>query len=251
MIASMPEEAELAAKKAELERLSLILSGKELDLEDLKPAIARFQHRYFSELGRKYVELDELRAQAAEHRARRSPRDSVLNHEAKKVREQANQTAGEYRAASDETSCSALKPKASEDIKNLYRRIAAIIHPDKATDERSRDIRTRLMADLNEAYEHGDLLRMQAILAEWQASPEAVSGEGIASELVRAIRAIAQVQRRIDEIDKDILDLMASDIHALMVRVHEADSSGRDIFAEMAEALDGEIADARRELLTG
>ena len=57
-----PEEEELLAKKTELESLSEVLAEKELDLEDIRLAVARFQHRYFAEIGKKYVQLDELRA---------------------------------------------------------------------------------------------------------------------------------------------------------------------------------------------
>ena len=39
-----PEEAELATKKAELERLSQSLAEKELALEELKLTVASFQH---------------------------------------------------------------------------------------------------------------------------------------------------------------------------------------------------------------
>ena len=70
-----PEEAELFSKKTELEQNSAILAEMELDLEDLRLSLARFQHRYFNEIGKKYVQLDDLRAQIAEHRALHTPQD--------------------------------------------------------------------------------------------------------------------------------------------------------------------------------
>ena len=73
-----PEEQELVEKKAELERLSKNLADKELDIEEIRLAVARFQHRYFAEIGKKYVRLDDFRAQIAELRARHSPQDSGL-----------------------------------------------------------------------------------------------------------------------------------------------------------------------------
>jgi hypothetical protein len=89
---------------------------------------------------------------------------------------------------------------------------------------------------------------MQNILDRWQESPEAVSGEGAAAELVRTIRAIAQIKRRKSEIETEISEIMTSDIHVLMAKVHDADLAGRDILAEMSISIDYEIQDARNEL---
>lgn len=244
---STPEEVEVERKKAELESLSDSLAEKELDLEDFKLAVAKFQHRYYSELGKKYVELDELLAQIAELKAKQKPQDHKLNKEAVRARAQARKAAEEYEDIGVEPKADAKKSEGLEDAKKLYRKIAAIIHPDKATDEKTRSIRTSLMAELNEAYARKDMAKMQEILDKWQESPEAISGEGTAAELVRTIRAIAQIKRRISEIGKEISEIIASDIHILMAKVHDADLDGRNILAEMAVCIDSEIQDAQNE----
>jgi hypothetical protein len=243
-----PEEQELKVKKAELDRLSVILADKELEFEDLRLTVARFQHRYFAEVGNKYVQLDELRARIAELRARRSPQNPGLAKQAQAAREEASHTAQEYQASQREPEPASQTTETSDEIKRLYRKIAAIIHPDKGTDEQSRKLRTRLMAELNNAYAKKDVARMRAILAEWEHSPDAVPGEGTGAELVRTIRAIAQVQRRIAEIEKAIARIVESDIHQLMAKVHQTDLVGRNTLAEMAKSLDSEIEQAEQEL---
>ncbi len=90
-----PEEAELRERKTELGRLAAMLAQKELDQEDLRLSVARFEQRYFEELGRRYVELDELRAQIAEQRAQRTPQDP--QSQARVAREEANQCVQELR----------------------------------------------------------------------------------------------------------------------------------------------------------
>jgi hypothetical protein len=245
---STPEEAELAGKKAELERLSHVLAEKELSLEELKLTVTHFQHRYYSEVGKRYVELDEIRAQIAELKARQKPEDYDLSQEALRARTRAKKAAEEFEGVEIEPQADSLKSEESEDEKRLYRKIASIIHPDKATDDNSRHLRTKLMAELNEAYAQKDIAKMRNILDQWQESPEAVSGEGTAAELVRTIRAIAQIKRRMSEIEIEISKIMSSDIHMLMVKVHDADLTGRDILAEMSVSIDSDIQDARTEL---
>jgi hypothetical protein len=247
---SSPEETELSGKKAELKGLSDILADKELDLEDLKLSIMKFQHRYYSEVGKKYVELDELRAQIAEFKSRQKPQDHKMSREAIKARTQARKAAEEYADSDIESQTDSKTDEGSAEAKKLYRKIASIIHPDKATDEKSRHLRTRLMAELNEAYARKDIAKMQDILDKWHESPEAVSGEDTGAELVRAIRAIAQIKRRISEIEKEISTIMTSDIHELMVKVHSADLAGRDILAEMSIGIGFEIQDAKNVLAT-
>ena len=243
-----PEEAELAKKKAELEGLSDILAEKELGIEELKLTVAQFQHRYYSKVGKRYVELDELRAQIVELIARQEPQDHELNQEAVRARTQARNASDEYEGFEIEPQTDSLESEESEDTKRLYRKIASIIHPDKATDDKSRHLRTRLMAELNEAYAQKDITKMRNILDQWQESPEVISGEGTAAELVRTIRATAQIKRRISEIEAEISEIMTSDIKVLMDKVHDADLAGRDILAEMSVSIDSEIQDARNEL---
>ncbi|MFH1674855.1 MAG: hypothetical protein ABIF87_15745 [Pseudomonadota bacterium] len=245
-----PEEAELATKKAEIERLSQLLAEKELDLKELKLTVAAFQHRHYSQVGKRYVELDELRAQIAELKARQKPQDHELNQEAVKARTQAKKAAEEYEGVDIEPQKDSLVSEESEEAKTLYRKIASIIHPDKATDDKSRHVCTRLMAELNEAYAQKDITKMQNILDQWHESPEAISGEGTAADLVRTIRAISQIKRRISEIEAEIAEIMTSDIKVLMDKVHDADLAGRDILAEMSVSIDSEIQDARNELAT-
>ena len=119
--ANTPEEAELAKKKVELDRLSQVLAEKELNIEELKLAVGQFQYRYFPEVGRKYVELDELLAQIADLKARKHPQNQELKQEAVTDRNQATNTKDEYEDIDIEPQADSLKPEESEDANKLYR----------------------------------------------------------------------------------------------------------------------------------
>lgn len=245
---STPEEAELAIKKAELDKLSQILAEKELDLEEGKQLILSFQRRYYSQVGIKYVELDEIRAQIAELQARQTSQDRELKKKAEKARTQAEETSKEYEGIDIESPANVLTPEESQEAKILYRKIASLIHPDKATDDKSRNLRTQLMAELNRAYASKDIAKMHNILERWQESPDAVPGEDTASELIRTIRAIAQIKRRISEVEDEIADIIKSDIYELMKKIHDADIAGRDLLKEMSIYIDAEIKGAKQKL---
>jgi hypothetical protein len=106
------------------------------------------------------------------------------------------------------------------------------------------------MAEANRAYEDGDEVRLQAILTEWETSPESVEGEGVGPELIRVIRKISQIQRRFVEIEAEMQQLKTSDLHQLWSRTEEAKNQGRDLFKEMASQVEREIDAARMRLAT-
>ncbi len=243
-----PEEVELEKKKTELERLSDILAEKELNLEELKISVMHFQHRYYSEVGCKYAELDEILAQIAELKASKEPHNEELNEDATKARTQANEAADEYESIVSEPVEEPLNAEDAENAKKLYRKIALLIHPDKATDEKSRLLRTRLMAELNAAYTRKDIPKIKDIVNQWNDCPESVSGDGIVFELIKSIRAIAQVEKRLANIELEIIEVMNSDVYILMNKVNDADLTDRDILAEMGISIDLNIQKAQDEL---
>jgi hypothetical protein len=242
-----PEDDELNQKKTELLRLETQLADRELYLTALRSELRAFEHTYVNIVGKRYAELDEIEAKIAECVARARPEDGKAQSAANQARSQAEASSAAVTkdlAERPERS----SPKQSQTIKSLYRDVAKRIHPDLATDDMDRLHRERLMAEANRAYEEGDEARLRAILEEYEFSPESVKGEGPAAELVRIIRKIAQVSRRLVEIDKEVLKLEQSDHFKLKTEVVHAAEEGRDLLREMAEDLDAKIAALRVRL---
>ncbi|MBT9597614.1 MAG: J domain-containing protein [Vitreoscilla sp.] len=55
---------------------------------------------------------------------------------------------------------------ASQTLREVYRKLATALHPDRATDEADRVVRTGRMQRVNQAYEAGDLLALLALQLE-------------------------------------------------------------------------------------
>jgi len=237
-----PEELELQRKQAELASLEAELIQRELDLATLRAELADFESRYLRTVGVLYAELDEIEAQIAEAQARRRPSDPEAEERAYRARAQAQE--------SSETAKHIFvpKPKPTESLKGLFREVAKRIHPDLATNDADRARRERLMAEVNLAYENGDEAKLRSILADWESSPDTVEGEGVGAELIRVIRKIAQIQRRLTEIDAQIEQLSLSDLYQLRSKANEAENQGRDLLKEMASRVENQIEDARKRL---
>ncbi|MGH7966918.1 MAG: J domain-containing protein [Candidatus Binatia bacterium] len=175
-----------------------------------------------------------------------NPQDQQAQEHAEGARAQAQesaQAAGAAQEASEQK-----RFTASEGLKKLYRDVAKSVHPDLATDETQRLRREKLMAEANQAYEAGDEVRLQAILREWESSPESVKGEGTGAELIRVIRKIAQVEERLRVIEAEMAELKVSNLHQLKTKVEEAESQRRDLLEEMAAQVKRQIDGAKRRL---
>lgn len=240
-----PEEQELERKRTELALLEGELAERELRVANLRAELGAFERRYLHFVGQRYAELDELKAQLAERLAREQPADERAQQAARHARARANETkfsAGEKAAR---------EPRAfrsSPEMKRLFRDVAKRIHPDLTSDRDDRAKRQQLMAQANEAYEQGDEARLVKILAGYEASPEAVEGEGPGAELVRVIRRISQARSRLSEIEAQMQELLRSDLFQLKSRLDEAESGGRDLLQEMAQKVEDQVAQAKRRL---
>lgn len=241
-----PEEKELHEKIFELGNLEGILSQKELDLATLDSELSAFNIRYLRIVGVKFAELDKINSQIAEFLANLNPEDIQAQEEAQAAQTQADES---YTAADlGQEDIKAEKFKPTKDLRDIYRKLAKLVHPDLADDEEERKRRNGIMAEVNKAYREGSIEKLEEILENWQSSPEQIKGEDIGAKLVRAIRMISRVKNRLAAIEKEISQLVESNTHQLMQRVNEAKQEGIDLLNQMVNDLDKQIEQAKAEL---
>lgn len=239
-------EDDTASRQAKFEALCKELAEKELELATLENELAFFEHTYARRVGNLYAELDRLEAEIAHELYRLHPDpEHQAGYEAAEWKARVNQQAVDEKLTGEEQK----PPSPSEELRNLFRKVAKIIHPDLATDEEERAFRTRLMARANAAYKRNDEAALEQILEEWenrgkQAAPETtpqIHGDPLD-------RQISQVQARIREIEAQIEALRTSELYQLMRQVEQAKEQGRDLLGEMAADIQTKI-DGARELL--
>ena len=241
-----PEQAELEEKQRQVDSLEAELADRELELATLKGELGAFENEYAQRVVAKYAILDDLNAQIAELLAERSPSDAESQETADQAREQADESAEASGHADPDRPVEPFRP--TEALKNLYKKLMKKFHPDKADTPEQRARFTEIFKEIELAYHNGDEDRMRELERELANSPDEVTGESVAEQLVRAIRKIAQMRGRVDAIAVLISELTESDLYELCESVREAEQSGRDLFAEMATAVDAEIEVAQARL---
>jgi hypothetical protein len=240
----LAEEQELELYKLEDEQRQLEeqVAFCELERETVKTDVARFQRRYYDIVGRLYVELDELQAGIFLQEAVAHPDDRAAQIQARAAQERARLSAEEAGLIEAQP---APPSEISPECKKYYRKAAMLMHPDRATSDAERERRTQMMAQVNVAYERGDQAALEKLIFEFGEDPEAISGVDIVSRTLKSTRRIAQLKRRMNEIEQELDSLRDTEIFQLMTTVVEAEAMGENPLAEMAAKLIKDIFNRR------
>ena len=247
-----PGAEELVRRKAQLQVLTRQQLERERGLAAYRNELAAFETRYRRALGARYARLDELAERLDATEAADpdpfdpdpDPDDPAGRYPGQGLPGGQNWAWGEREPEKEPER----RAPVSDEAKRLFRQLARLIHPDLAGDAAERERRTNLMVAANDAYEQGDVAALERLLADWHASPEAVTGSGAAAELERTLRRIAQVEASILRIDEELTELDASAMGWLRRRVEKAAREGWDRLAHMVRELDRQIGEAQLEL---
>lgn len=229
-----PEEQELERLLFEQASLQDAVAGAELELETLTADLHRFRHHYNGAVGVLYVEIDRLDAEIANARAGRSPESQEAKIAAEKAEKKAEETA---RAAGVSQQEPPPPSPPSAELKKAYRQAAKAMHPDMATDEIEKERRHAYMVRLNLAYRTGNLADIDRVTLEFNNDPEVFAGHTIGEKIIKAIRTIAQLRRRLDELDKAQAAARDDPMYVLAQKCTEALTMGHDILAELTTEL--------------
>lgn len=231
-----PAEAELLRRRDELEALRRTLATRELALGDLRRHLISFEGRYIRQVGVLYRQLD--------HWERRFTRLQSAQLSLEEL--EAELADDQHQHNDDLTDISNPEPpqraSAPTDLRSLFRELARRIHPDHATSAPDEHHRTRLMAQANDAYLRKDLATLQRMLDGFQSGFEdphhATTTD---AELARVLHHIQLVQQDIRAVEAAHAALLASEHAQLEQRCIDAARDGRDLLAEMAARVQGQI----------
>lgn len=240
-----PEQEELAAKRKQLDELEAEYATRQMEYSTLASEIGAFRNRYYLRVGVLYAQLDTLRAEIKARIFSNAPDDVEAKQTAEKAQQQADETVREVNCAAEDEPVS-FQPSA--DLKQLYRQAAKLIHPDRAKDEQDRQLRDRLMAEVNAAYAAGDIDAIHRIIERYRNQLDAPDVDDIGVQLVRVIRNIARTRNQIASLVQSIAELQASNWFKLKTEVEQGEANGENPLGELAEKIHAEILLEQRRL---
>lgn len=236
-----PEQIELKQKEAFLQEKLSELTELELSLSTLQADLRSFEVEYYLKVGSKYVELDRLHATLDGILASKIPSDSKAQKRAAESKAKAEQTAHDAEQFQDVQQNRGEKFQPTDEVKTLYRELAKLLHPDLTLDPNEKERRHGLMQQINEAYQSGNLKKLQDIWEAEKNNPENIKGDDVGSSLVRTIRKIAQAEKRILAIKEEIEQFHKTDLYILFETVRKETEKGNDLIAKMSLDLSSQI----------
>lgn len=241
-----PEEEELSRKHEIFLDLENKLLEKEVDLTILKSNLSDFQSKYLRYAGPKISQLENLKQRIFQLINEFSKKEEIVLP----INDFINTEYGFWESAtSDVESGISSNDPISEDIKVLFRKIAKCIHPDLSSDIKDRIVREELMKRANDALSRNDSDALLDILQDWERRPESIIGTDPGAILIRTIRKIAQINKRITEIDIETTNIKESDIYKLFIRADEFNQIGIDFFKSIINDIDSEMKKIMDNLL--
>lgn len=240
-----PEQEELEAKQKHLDALESDYANSQTGYSTLASEIGAFRNRYYLRVGVMYAQLDTLRAEIKACIFSNAPDDMEAKREAKKAQIKADETIREINCADEEEPVS-FQPSA--DLKQIYRQAAKLIHPDRAKDDQDRQLRDRLMAEVNAAYAADEIDAIFRIIERYRDQLDAPDADDIGVQLIRVIRNIARTRNQIAGLVQSIAELRASTWFKLKSEVEQGEANGENPLGELAEKIHSEIRQEQQKL---
>jgi len=241
VVTQSPEQNEFKQKEALLQEKLNVLTELEFSLSTLRADLRSFEVEYYPKVGSKYVELDRLQATLEAPLPSRVPSDAKAQRRAAESKAKAEQTAHDAEEYQDLKQTAPVKFQARNELKTLYRNPAKLLHPDSTLDPKEKERRHGLLQQINEAYQSGNPKKVQKIWDAERNNPWNIKGDEIGSTLVRAIRKIAQTEKRIADVRGDLDKLHKTDPYILIETVKKDSEKGDDLLEKMSAELDAQI----------
>ena len=226
-------------------RLTQDIADLELELASVQGELAEFMRDYYQRVGSLMTEHDALQADLAARKAAHAPDDAGLQAAAAASRDQAQESASDSGRFADALAPDAPAFKPDREAKQMFRRLAQQIHPDRAIDEEDRAWRTQLMSEANRAYRHGDTRSLHEIAALWDEQPASRRGGGDpGASLLQA--QLQRLRARLSRIEGELHRLFGSQLYELFIAARQAGRQNRDLLGEMAGRLESAIMELRQ-----
>ncbi len=140
-----------------------------------------------------------------------------------------------------------IDPAVGLDLQQIYRELAKRTHPDLATDEADRAVRSQRMVEVNALYAKQDLEGLRRILRQLE-TRRLAQNETPEQRMARLKDERSRLDAAIRHVKVEIADLNRDPLMVLKLEAALARSRGRDVLAEAAQQTQARLLETETEL---
>lgn len=205
-----------------------------LEIEDIEAELGEFQVEYNSKVGRFYIELDKinyeiqiLRMKMDHQNLAKDEIEQLIAEQLKELREQIEEDEEQFNQ-DEETIKEILNrnrtfdEKSKRELRDLYRDLAKIYHPDKARTDDEKKYFESVMKEINDAYHHLNIETLRRIEAKAQLYIEIEQvGETLTEKIERLSAEKQKIEKLIINLNQVKSDILNSDTYRLMNKISQ------------------------------
>lgn len=239
-----------ARRRRQLEELQAFLARMEAEFTLLKQQVQAFNARYEQLLGPGWAQVEALHGELvraldtlARAQGGKPPPYPVLRQ--RRMLPTLPPAPPWPVAPADE------QARVAPSVKDLHRRAAMRLHPDRATDDADRTRREALMRDANLAYASRDRSALEAMLIAAGEAPHKLGGFDVSAHWQWLERCETQAQGRLRLVQAHLVLLRQHPMTVLAEAVDRAQTRGLDALALMAARLQSQATELTQQLYIG
>jgi len=241
---------EMARRRRQLDELKQFLTGMEREFDTLSQAVLAFWSEYEQRLGAPWAEVEALQTelqQALDGMAQAQGAAPVRLPTLRVRHSLPTLPAAVAWPAAPADDAAPVAPT----LKDLHRRAAMRLHPDRAPDEPERTRREALMRDANLAYANQDRATLEGLLIAAGESPQRLGGFDVHAQWQWLERCEQLAQGRMRLIKAHLVLLRQHPNTVMAEAVTRARGRGLDALDLMALRLKAQAQELRQQLYIG
>lgn len=223
-------------------------------MEEMKEEVDLFQHRYNTQVGNFYLELDKVEIETQEYRLRLKLRREDVSEDEIEKRVEACFKENKARLQDiDQQKDSAVQPEADlpeQDVKKLqklYRKLAKIFHPDKVEESEHENNSEQIMPLINRAYHEQDIQTLERLSIGYTEIDLSIE-HTLVDKRKKLHSEIRNLNRVTSELKSEINRIKAGKTYQLKKDVETAEKDGTDLLSTLANDVKRKLKVARSQL---
>jgi hypothetical protein len=230
-------DSDLEQLKWEIKYLEIEIVSLETEKSTIQKIISDFIHSYNIAFGELLLEILRIKREKLQASGRHQKDEAF-----RKAEQEYKEYEKEYTKTKTESHFD-LNDQEKEDLKKKYRKACTLCHPDKFTDEATKEKAHAVFVALQHAYEKNDLKRVSEILENLENGNFDISDQPSVNSRQQLMARVEQLRKKLSDLSGELLQIRNDKTYRDVVAIKNM----KTFFEEEKERLENELNSLKNE----